>query len=165
EFLADPNIPESTKHQIMETIAPRAMTDATGNVYISRQNQPPQGGPIFQGGVRGSDAAPGVPTIIGGTPAQPHNMIVAPSVAGQGAPSPSSPANPPIAGAPAAQPQSATPNVFGPGSVIGDLKTQQAEQEAHAKAIGTSGDVSSQQYSNDLVSAANFPRTSLPLTK
>lgn len=165
EFLADPNIPVEVKHQIMETIAPRTMTDATGNVYISHQNQPPQGGPIFQGGVRGGEVSPGVPTIITGTPANPRNVIVAPGVAGQGGPAASSPANPPVAGASSAQPKSPTPNVLGPGSVVGDLNAQKAETEAHAKAIGTAGDVSSQQYSNDLVAAANFPRTSLPLTK
>jgi hypothetical protein len=127
EFLADPNISEAVKHQTMETIAPRPMTDATGNVYISNQNQAPRGGPIFQGGIRGSDAAPAVPSFVTGSPANPRNVIVAPSVAGQGAPAASAPANPPTAGA---QPPSAVPNIQGPGSVVGDLAAQRAAQEA-----------------------------------
>jgi hypothetical protein len=141
------------------------MTDATGNVYISNQNQAPRGGPIFQGGIRGSEAAPGVPTIITGTPAAPRNVIVAPGVAGQGAPAASTPANPPAAGAPAPQAQSATPNVFGPGSVIGDLNAQKAATEAHAQSISGAAGASTQKYNQDLIAASEFPRTSLPLSK
>jgi hypothetical protein len=152
EFLADPNISESVKHQTMETIAPRVMTDALGNASISYQNQPPRGGPIFQGGVRGPDIE-GVPQVLTGSPAAPRSVIAPPGVAGQ----PAASAAPNAPGA--------TPNILGPGSIVGDLKNQRAQTEAHTASIGQAASASAQKYNQDLIAASEFPRSSLPLSK
>jgi hypothetical protein len=165
-IMGSPNYSDAEKAMFLKMVAPTPNVDALGNtsqIYQGRQ----QGPVVAHNGVLREQTPGAVPSVLGGSPTSPANIIAPPAIAAPIAPQPGAGASavPPGGGPAVAQNPSGAPNVFGPGSVLGDMKRQQAESEAAAGAVKTAGDVSAKQYSDDLVQAANFPRASLPLTK
>ncbi|MEJ0092826.1 MAG: hypothetical protein WDN46_05195 [Methylocella sp.] len=148
--LANPNIDPGVKHQLLETIAPRPMTDALGNTGISYQNQAP-GAPIFRAGVLSHVGPDGtVPTVLGGSEQNPTNKIAVPTV--PGAPS----------GIPAPGSDSVGSAILGPNSAVGSIVRQgQANAAQGANTLAKQGAASARyqaaQEAGPQLMAASYP--------
>ncbi|SFK79041.1 hypothetical protein [Methylocapsa palsarum] len=124
--LANPNIDPGIKHQLLDTIAPKAMTDALGNTSVSYQNQAPAA-PIFHGGVLSHVGPTGeIPTVLGGSGQNPTNSVAVPTVRGA-APS-----------VPAAGTDDVGSAILGPHSAVGSIIQQNQENAARAEELGQS---------------------------
>jgi hypothetical protein len=155
-LIGDPNTPPDVRAMAQGLLHPQMMTSATGGVSPIYQNRPNPAPPIFNAGILRDQTPGSVPAVVGGTPGAPTNTIAPPALAG--APLP----------APAAMPAGGTntppttPNVFGPGSVMGDLARQQqavAAQGANtaAKQSAASARYQAAQDAGPQLMAASYP--------
>jgi hypothetical protein len=153
-LMANPNISDEQKRMAVDLLRPQTHETATGQVVPSYQYQP-AGAPIVNKGVLREQTPNSVPAIVSGNPQAPQNNIAPPQVPGATS-----------VGLPGAPQTGQSPvSIFAPSSVLGQMRIGQAQTEAAAGATTHAAGASTEQYTNDLREAANFPRSSLPLTK
>lgn len=110
--LVNPNIPDATRHAIIESAMPQRYQDVNNNVSYGSQFQAPQA-PVFAGGRVSEQGTGSVPTIVTGSPNAP---TVTPALPGGVTPGQTAGGQP--------------LNLFGPGSMVGDLQSQKAATDA-----------------------------------
>lgn len=130
-MLGSPNANDDMREVAARAAIPGTVTDATGNMRPVYQNS--EVGPSIAGlGVPGPVIGGVAPSFIGGTPGAPTQTVANPAFAGVNRGNNAGP--------------TATPNLVGPGSLAGDVATQQGMTAAGIEAQKAKSAAAQQRY-------------------